>query len=220
MKRFVSVLLTAIMIFFVFSLSGFAHNSKPEGFFEDFIGGVDEITVKCNIYDRETERRISVALFRKGDAIAIESELPVDNEMPSIFGKIKIVIKGENVRLFFPLIPFVSIEVPFETVEGVFYDVGNPDLTFVNAEEKDLDGTKYYVETYTGEDGRIVEYTYRNDVLLLITATDPEGNLISDIYVEEISYSVAWYQFLTPFITIDLNDGFIDIDDLKISGIL
>lgn len=220
MKRFVSVLLAAMMIFSAFSLSGFAQNSKAEEFFEKITNGVDEITLKLNIYDPETESRISVVFFRKGDAIAFESDLPVGNEVPSFLGKIKLVIKGESVRLFFPLVPFVSIKVPFETVEGVLSDVGDPDLTFVNAEEKDIDGTKCCVETYTAEDGGIVEYTYRDDELLFITATDPDGNLISDIYVEEVSYSAAWYQFLTPFITIDFNDGFIDIDDLKISGIL
>ncbi len=219
MKRFVSVLLTAIMIFSVFSLSGFAQNNKAEEYFEKINNNVNEFTVKGIQYGYELEHGVRFTMCRKGNSIAFESEIPIDDEMPSIFGKIKVVIKDESVKMFFPLIPFVSIEVPSETVEDVLFDVGNLDLSFVSGEERDLDGLKCFVETYNNEDGSTVEYTFCDEELILITAKDSDGALISEMHIEEISYSAKWYQFLTPLVTIDLNDGFIDIDDLKISGI-
>ncbi len=89
----------------------------------------------------------------------------------------------------------------------------------MNGEEKTINGELCFVESYIDEDGNTAEIVFVDEELKLVTAKDSDGTLISEIYIEEVSYSTEWYQFLTPLITIDLNDGFIDIDDLKISGI-
>ena len=223
MKRFVSVLLTAIMIFFVFSLSGFAQNTKAEEYYEKIVN-TEEITVKVksfNYYDNEVAEQ-DIVFCRKGDSISLEFSLPpVYDGVPFPLGNAKIVLKDEKAVLFFTWWPFFSVEIPSDAFEYVLPEGGvTENLTCLSGEEKTINGELCFVENYTDEEGNTAEYIFVGNELKSVSSKDPDGNIIAEIQIEEISYSVAWYQFLTPFITIDLNDGFIDIDDLKISGIL
>ena len=219
MKKFVSVLLSAILIFSVFSANCYAQSSDMlEEFFEN-LNGAEEITIKAVQYDSESEDGIHMVICRKSGALSMETEIPVGDEVPWFFGKIKVIIKDDSAKMFFPLIPIFSIEIPPEAIENVLLESGDLDLTFEGSTEKTVDGVKYFIETYSCKDGTTVQYAYSGEELVSITQIDSDGSFVSKMCIEEVSYKADWYRFLTPLITIDF-EGSVDFDDLKISGIV
>ncbi len=133
MKRFVSVLLTAIMIFSVFSLSGFAQNNKTEEYFEKIVNA-EEITVKCKIcsyYDIETEEQ-NLTFCRNGDSIAFEFGMPdIYGNIPFPLGNAKIVLKDEKAVMFFTWFPFFSSVIPSDVFEGILPDGGITEMLLI-----------------------------------------------------------------------------------------
>lgn len=208
-KRLISLVLAAALILGIFSCSAFA---AQEGTALDYFQLPQEGKMSLSVYSAEMDMEQDYTFYRKGDKIAMESEVPIDGTGLSL--KLRMIIKDGNGYLLFPQIPFIYMSFdPDEALAGI--DDMTVETELIDRQEETVEGKKRITEKYVDADGNILEYVVEDEKLYAAYSYDPDGNMISRVKCNEVSScSVSDWTFYVPFFAIDIiaEDYYLDIE--------
>lgn len=196
-KRITSLVLALALIFGIFSCNAFAAQENA-----NILNGFDlpeEFKMSISAYSFETDTEQDMTIYRKGDKLAMESELPIDDFGLSL--KIKMIIKDGKGYVVFPQIPFIYISFN----PDAYMDDMAVETEFISRNEEVIDGKNRVTERYKDANGNIIEYIYEDGKSVAAYSYDADGNCLARMDLNEISYSVSDWIFYVPFFAIDLN---------------
>lgn len=90
----------------------------------------------------------------------------------------RLLIKDGKAYVVFP---DIKVYCPIDTETQGVSSVKPLESTFVKAEERDIDGRKYVVETYSLSDGSVSDYYFLDGKWVRLETTDKDGNVKTQI---------------------------------------
>ncbi len=206
MKKTLSIIMSAILILSVFSLSAFAANTKTEALL-DKLNTSKEVAVTLTAGDVPLFGENSDAtdtIYIKGDKAAYEYNAGFINA--------RIVLDGDEIIGYLPIFPYVHVKLDSSAlgsidIWGVVEEATNVTLgvlNYVDSYEEELNGKKYYVEEFNDRAQVTSKFYYDGDDLKLIKVTDKQTGSVQNTYFENVSFKVDDSVFELPLISFDL----------------
>lgn len=194
MKKFVSIILSMIIILSAFSVTSFATSDTQE---RNKINVENGICVRVNT--SENGYKSEHTLYAKGDKMAMVTSVE------SI--KVKIIFKENTVYVYFPAFPFFYFKeegIEFPTIDEL---LDNPvsDMELSDTYQQTINGVTYDVDFYTDDNDNWTKYFYENNNLKFIESLYETDGDYSTAKFEIISTEVNDKVFRLPFFAIDFS---------------
>ena len=196
MKKFLSVILSLILILSAFCITASAaYEPKAEAAIKnfDFEKGVQ--------FEFHIDGIPTTTLYVKGDKIASEMNVEGHN--------LKLILKGDSLYMYFTDFPFVYFEHKDSEMPELKDALGTLefDAQFIEGSETvyKFETETYYVEKYATDDGETIEYYFLGDELKLIKSTDDEN---ATTEIEIVSTEVDDDVFELPFFSFNITPIF------------
>lgn len=205
-KKILSLLLSATLIFSMFSLTAFAQETtKTEQCLEN---GLQEFYSRITLYDDYNMEIDSYDIYLAGNKASIKNITLFDNF------KIDCVYNGNKVFIYPSGFPFIHFQVE-DDFSNDSYDSSETNdfsdkLTFVKSYEQKINSTVYYVEEFNYEDpefdysSEIQKYCFLGDELKLIIQESEDQITHTEIVSTDVDDNV----FELPFFSINLTPFF------------
>lgn len=98
-KRLWAFVMSVILIFTMFSVNVFAYENRTEKALEKIYGN-GEVSFNATLYNFENDEEINCEYYVKDGKLALETDLPAEDEL-LLFSKIRVVMIEESLVLFF-----------------------------------------------------------------------------------------------------------------------
>lgn len=185
MKKFLSVILSVILIFSAVSVTAFAAGTPKA---EDILKSLD--LEKGMEFEICVDYIPATTLWVKGNKVA--AQMNIDGF------DLKLILKDGTLYMYFTDFPFVYFEHEDADMPELDEAVSSLEIDglFVESFEKEYNSKTYYVEKYAAGDGATLEYYFLDDELKMVRSTDDE-NYTTEI--EIISTEVDDDVFELPF---------------------
>mgnify|MGYP003289230490 CR=1 FL=1 len=204
MKKFLSIILTAVFILSIFSFNSFAAE-----------------TTKLNKWSEENfdpENGLSVKVYtvlQNNSFVVITQEAHIKDNIMAFTSKInnidvKFILSSDTLWLYSPTIPFLHIKSPVEGFD--FNELVTPDFSeeikFLKNYETDLNSNSYFVEEFLckNEDNEelVIKFYFIEDELVFIDIPNNIDGYDTVIRMEILSNNVDDKVFEVPFFSINI----------------
>ena len=193
MKKFLSVILSVILILSAFSVcaSGF-DELKAEQMLKDGISM--RITTRGEGYSSES------TVYYKDGKMAMEANVEgID---------LKLICKNDTAYLYLLKLPFFHIKQEGLELPDFLSEIKNmevPEEEFSRTYQETVNGVTYKVDEYLTEDNEIVKYYYIGDELKIIDTSNGDFDNFSATKAEILSTKLDDSVFELPFFSLDIS---------------
>lgn len=193
MKKFLSIILTAVFILSVFSFNSFAaETTKTEQWINNNINPV-EVGMNVTINDEN-----NTTIYIKDKMIA--GTVPLFENL-----KVNIIAKDNCLYLYLKYLPFFHIKFENVTDEVLGLDTVKPyNLTFVESYDVTISSQKYFVEQFITKEEETIKYYFLEDELKFIVADTYQNGYPEQVRIEILTTDVDEKVFELPFFSIDV----------------
>lgn len=209
MKRFLSVLLAAVMLVSGFCINVFAAETPKADALLDRLETEDEVSVTINSGSTRlfgflpADIKNTVAV--KGNSIAYEYTAG------SL--KVRVIASEEGIYAFVPTLPFFYVKLDRNPLEGadiwqMVKDAANLTQGFIRYLEsynETVDGKEYYVEEYDDRELVTSKFYFDGDELKMLKVEDSSTHSVQYTYFDDISFEVDDSFFEVPSGAFDLS---------------
>ena len=206
MKKTLSIIMSVILIFSVFSLNAFAAATKTETLL-DKINENKEVAVTFTAGDIPlfgANSDSTDTVYIKGDKVAYEYNAGFIN--------VRVVADDGEIIAFLPVFPYIHVKL--DTVAIGSFDIWNlieratsvtlGVLNYVDSYEEEFEGKTYYVEEFNDRAQVTSKFYYEGDDLKVLVVTDAKTHSVQNTYFDEISLDVDDNIFKLPLISFDM----------------
>ena len=191
MKKVLSVILAAVMIFSFCAVSAFAAQTKTDALL-DKVANTKEMQVKVKSGSTMLGSSTTTYYIKNNKAAY---------EFSNGFLTVRVVYSDGDIYAYLPMLPFfyaklsdtglVKLDIPalLKSAMGVTSAV----TVFEKSFNETIDGTEYYVEQYNDRAQAVLKYCYIGDELKLLKVTNRTGTALESTqytYFENYSFSV------------------------------
>lgn len=206
MKKTLSIIMSVILIFSVFSLNVFAADTKTETLLEE-INENKEVAVTLVAGDIPLFGANSDArdiIYLKDDKAAYEYKAGFIN--------VRVVIDDGDIVAFIPAFPYVHVKLDTLAIGDIdTWELVNKltnltvgVLNYVDSYEETFEGKTYYVEEFNDRAQVTSKFYYEGDALKVLVVTDAKTHSVQNTYFDDISLDVDDSIFKLPLISFDM----------------
>ena len=203
MKRFLSVILAAVMMMSAFCFTAYATEATPKAdALLDRFETEDEVLVTLN------SGKSNLFGFMSADVkntIAVRDDT-VTYEYSTGFIKIRVLAKDTGIYAYLPSLPFFYVKLdfnPFGSADIWEFVKKAANLTqgftrYIDSYTETVDGKEYYVEEYDDREFVTSKFYFDGDDLKMLKVEDASTKSVQYTYFDEISFDVDNSYFRIP----------------------
>lgn len=207
MRKFLSLILSLLLIFSAFSVTAFADFDTPKA--ETTIENIDfEKGVSILFSTFSASDFPDSVLYIKGEMLAMETSVEGIN--------VKLIIKNNLLYIYFADFPFFYYKeenIDISEYTAIFENI-NMDAEFSKNYQETLDGITYDIEEYITADGELLRYYIFEGNLKYAEIISKANDEYSHIKLEILSTELDNSIFEPPFFSFDITpilDFFINL---------
>lgn len=209
MKKFLSVLLTAVIIITsVFCVSAFAAETPKTDTLLNKIGTEDEL---CVTFTSGQSTIFSFLGNNPVNKIAIKDN-KVSYEINNGFITVRMVANSDGVYAYIPSIPYFYVKLDSKILSltdvkalvAKALNLTQGFIQFVDSYSESFDGKDYYVEEYNDREAVTSKFYYEGDSLKILKVENASTKSVQYTYFDDISFAADDDLFFVPVFALDV----------------
>lgn len=209
MKKFLSVLLTAVIIITsVFCVSAFAAETPKTDTLLNKIGTEDEL---CVTFTSGQSTIFSFLGNNPVNKIAIKDN-KVSYEINNGFITVRMVANSDGVYAYIPSIPYFYVKLDSKILSltdvkalvAKALNLTQGFIQFVDSYSESFDGKDYYVEEYNDREAVTSKFYYEGDSLKILKVENATTKSVQYTYFDDISFTADDDLFFVPVFALDV----------------
>lgn len=209
MKKFLSVLLTAVIIITsVFCVSAFAAETPKTDTLLSKIGTEDEL---CITFTSGQSTIFSFLGNNPVNKIAIKDN-KVSYEINNGFITVRAVANSDGVYAYIPSIPYFYVKLDSKILSltdvkaliAKALNLTQGFIQFVDSYSESFDGKDYYVEEYNDREAVTSKFYYEGDSLKILKVENAVTKSVQYTYFDDISFTANDDSFFVPVFALDV----------------
>lgn len=209
MKKFLSVLLTAVIIITsVFCVSAFAAETPKTDTLLSKIGTEDEL---CITFTSGQSTIFSFLGNNPINKIAIKDN-KVSYEINNGFITVRAVANSDGVYAYIPSIPYFYVKLDSKILSltdvkaliAKALNLTQGFIQFVDSYPENFDGKDYYVEEYNDKEAVTSKFYYEGDSLKILKVENAVTKSVQYTYFDDISFTANDDSFFVPVFALDV----------------